>query len=231
MTHPPGTIAMQVLESARYHDFTFSLAGIMQQVPEGTDIVMVKGKNIVEGVNSLIRQMHGDWIMFLDDDHKFSPELVMRLLAHNVDVVAPVNVQRYPPFAPVLFADTRRLTWDDLDGSGGLVNAAPDGMPLTTGKAGMLIRKPVLDAIGDPWFLPTATDLYASSDLVFCQRVLDAGFLVHVDLDVVMGHISPAVWIPTRTVDGQWGVWCEVNDKRVFLMTDNRIFRFAGQDP
>src|SRR5262245_49717955 len=53
--------------------------------------------------NSLVDQMLGDWLLQLDTDHKFDPDMLARMLfqmdRHQVDVLTAVYVSKsYPHF-------------------------------------------------------------------------------------------------------------------------------------
>ena len=158
----------------------------------------------------MIRVMVGDWIWVMGDDHLFDPQLLNHLLARDLDVVVPLVAKRMPPFEPVAFSrlsDTgthsyKKHTYATLPRSG--VIEVP-----VVGTAGMLVRKHVLDKIGDPWFeaLMTGTK-WVGEDVRFCERIREAGFKIHLDLDVSMGHIGYfAVW--PRMIDGNWQVRIE----------------------
>ncbi len=64
----------------------------------------------------------------------------------------------------------------------------------------MLIRTEIFRALPYPWFEHGT----ASEDLIFCDRVYDAGLgPIYCDLGARMGHLSPAALWPTF-VDGKW---------------------------
>lgn len=84
--------------------------------------------------NDLVKRMKGDWLLQLDTDHLFEPDLLARLLLrmdkHGLDVVTGAYVYKEPPHAPVLYHHTEDGTimplgdWDrkadlfQIDGAG-----------------------------------------------------------------------------------------------------------------
>ena len=97
--------------------------------------------------------MRGDWLWIMGDDHLFDPDILNRLLARELDVVVPLVAKRMPPFEPVIFSRLvdaeghvyKKYRYEQLPTSGLLE------VPVA-GTAGMLVRRPVLNAVGDPWF-------------------------------------------------------------------------------
>lgn len=106
-----------------------------------------------------------DWLWFMDDDHAFSPDLLNRLLRHDLPLVVPVCLTRVPPFKPVTFVE--RLPDQEFQYlPAHLPNYEDDGVIelAAGGCAGMLIRREVLEAIEPPWFEYKDR----SEDIIFC---------------------------------------------------------------
>lgn len=57
--------------------------------------------------NSLVQQVEGDWLLLLDTDHSFEPDLAARILrlatTHNLDVVTALYRHKAPPGPPVIY--------------------------------------------------------------------------------------------------------------------------------
>lgn len=57
--------------------------------------------------NSLVSRFVGDWLIQLDTDHNFAPDLVEKLVItaneHNVDVLTACYVMKNPPHVPVIY--------------------------------------------------------------------------------------------------------------------------------
>ena len=201
--HPPGTICIISGELTRYWQFTASL--FRMRAPTGSARAWARSCNIAENLNECIRAMRGEWAWFIGDDHDWPADIIPRLLDHNVDVVSPVVLKRKSPFTPVVYRrESRpgffeRIDLDELPTSG-LIEVEAASV------AGMLVRKSVLAAVGDPWFRAGQIDPQKTGeDLDFCKRVRAAGFAIHVDCDMTMDHLTP-VAIRPRVINGRWMV-------------------------
>jgi hypothetical protein len=142
--------------------------------------------------NTIIRNMAGEWVWIIGDDHVFDPDILMRLLSHEVDVVVPLCFTRRPPYVPVVYSGQNEqghyIVNHDLPEHGLVeIHAA--------GSAGMLVRKHVLDALEDPWFRPSPDAQGMNEDLYFCEKVREAGFSIFCDVDTPLGHIAVPVII------------------------------------
>lgn len=216
---PPGAIGLSTGYASRYVAFDDCLTKLRQ--PPGTVIKREVGVNFEHNWNQMIRGLpdHAEWFWILGDDHTFPPDLLLKLLDRNVDVVVPLCLHRASPFMPVIRGqreeprDFVRVDWKPLEGRTGLIDLADvptevDGAPITklvTGNAGMLIRRSVFERVPAPWFEVGAVHReLRSSDLHFCRKLHDAGVKLYLDCDNPMGHIlDMAVW-PGRKDDGTW---------------------------
>lgn len=209
MQHPPGTIVVISGDLSRYSSFAMSFCAV--EKPMGSSSSWITSADIVDNLNTSVQHMTGEWIWILGDDHVFAPETLMRLLAHNLPAVFPVCCHRKPPFAPIIFreqtADGQYQYWPpaELPETGLLQVAGGSG-------AGFLVRKYVLDAIGDPWFQAGGiTGRRLEEDTYFQQRIRQTGFPIHCDLDTWIGHIGPgAIW-PRQTSDEGWSAWVDMS--------------------
>jgi len=198
--YPPGTIGIITHELSRYSDFSISLLGLA--APQNTRVIWHKGVEIASGLNAIIRKMSGDWLWILGDDHTFKADLLLKLLSAQKDIIAPVCSSRTHPWHPVVYTQNEdrqflRQRWADIP------IEQVTTMFKGAGTAGMLIRKHVLDAVGDPWFEngKTASE-NLGEDLWFCRKAQDKGFEVHVDTRLGIGHITPATIWP-GLIDGK----------------------------
>jgi hypothetical protein len=219
--HPAGTVAIPAGDLARYHEFSFSLAKLRK--PNGTQLSMRVGLSVARNLNNIVREMTGDWLWIMGDDHVFDENLLLKLLEHDVDVVMPVCFKRHPPFTLVLYQQSRRNDLGVIEYEPMRPNALPhEGLfPIhAAGNAGMLSSLHVLDKIGDPWF--TTTDDNPNEDLEFCRRIRDAGFTIQVDPELWLGHVGRfQVW-PAKK-DGEWAMQFMFDD-------DHRITFKDGED-
>lgn len=60
--------------------------------------------------NHLVFNMRGDWMLMLDTDQTFEPDLLTRLKwvldKNNIDVLTGLYFKKYPPYDPVIYTDT-----------------------------------------------------------------------------------------------------------------------------
>lgn len=199
-----GMVSVTADAVGRYTSFTASLAGL--QVPAGSSFNFVVGSQVDEARNIAVRRLLEDpaveWLWFIDDDHTFDADILLRLLAHDVDIAVPYVLKKRPPFSSVLYA-----------GIGDDGQFIPAQVPVeeqlvevyAAGTAGMLIKRHVFEALADPWFEFMRVDggNIIGEDLLFCAKAQDAGFGVFCDTSVRMGHITPMAVLPVVR-DGQW---------------------------
>ena len=174
---------------SRYTDFMTSLIGVMGNVTPGSGLSVAKGVDVPGNCNALCRHMLSGnyaylWVM--GDDHVMEPDILMRLLEHDADVIVPHCLKRYPPWPAVVYSHQNE--------DGDYVKAQlPEEGPVeihAAGSAGMLIRRNVIEAIADPWFAPGPGAAGLNEDLKFCRKVREAGFTILCDPEVLLGHIA-----------------------------------------
>lgn len=170
---------------------------------------MAPGSDRSVGRNTLVRrslERGSEWILFLDDDQTFSPDLLTSMLAVEQPVVAALYMQRMSPFFPIAFASKD----DDVE-FGSRVRSTSEGSywPLdlrnhgprelvqvrAAGTGGMLIRSEVFRELGMNinWFVHTTR---MSEDIFFCDLLWEAGIPLYVHTGCTMGHLAPAVVHP-----------------------------------
>ena len=218
LQHPPGTICVASGDLSRYPAFFMSLAST--QHPNGTTMQWHTGNGIAMNRNALIREMQGEWIWMIDDDHVWDGHLLMHLLDRNVDIVAPLYTMRYHPFTPSSFDEPLAtgqypaFSWETLSAHTGLFEVA------ATGAAGLLIRKRVIKAMSDPWFeVGKVVSDQLWEDAWFCAKARKAGFRVYTDLDVQLGHITQmTLWPAYKGVDIDIGANMRINMPHKYLV-------------
>lgn len=219
---PAGTVGLCCHETARYTRFWNSFMAL--QMPP-VKIIVKLGVDIAKMRNEIIRDMEGDWVFFMDDDHTFAPDLLQKLLARNVDVIQPLCLKRYAPFGPVhmgLQVPDSEAHWQFA-----LTKDDPKTIkPVTiVGAAGMLVKKKVLKAVGDPWFeIGKIEKDGLGEDIAFCRKVNAKGFQIYTDLENIMGHINIGVVTPTRDPDGTWWTEVEFGNQKIKMPTAEAKF-------
>ena len=204
--YPEGTIIVAAAIHPRYYEFTLSLDGLA--APAGTKLHIERSCDITQNFNNGVKKMVGDWAWFLGDDHSFSPNLLMRFLQHDVDVVVPITPCKVPPWSPCVMhggedgwhEEMPLYRWSELSGPGLL--ALPKGDFI--GQAGMLVKKRVLDKIGYPWFKAGQIDPgRLQEDMTFCKEIQDLGYTIWVDQEVIFDHHAP-IAVTARKHAGKW---------------------------
>ena len=220
--HPPGTIGIYSDHIARFVDFSVSIRAL--EVPEGSVFSWSRGVYLAYNTNQFIRELDGDWLFLMDDDHRFEPDILMKLLDHKLDVVVALTSKKFPPYQPVLYEEQEvvrgngHLTMGsagkvplDLDGLSGLVEVTACGKP------GMLIRKHVLDAMSDPWCEYKDSE-QGAEDFDLCNKIRAAGFKIFADLELPLAHMAAYAVTKVRDPNGKWGSMLSLgSDSGVFL--------------
>lgn len=193
-------------ELARYSHF--SVAMLHLQVPDNSKLAWDPGANITGQCNNLIKhaiKTEADWLWIIGDDHVFHPDIIEKLLAHEVDVVVPNCLQKSAPFNPVVYKGLNK------DGHHAVqLELPPEGLHevYAAGSAGMLIRRHVWEAIEEPWF--TTSGGHQNEDLEFCRFVREAGFQIWCDVDTPLAHIGTMVVWPHHMEEHGWGAMLDL---------------------
>lgn len=188
-----GTVGIVADMTGRYTLFTQALTSL--RVPVNTAIDYRIGADRGRSRNSLVEaslERGSEWMLFLDDDHAFSPELLTTLLSRDAPVVASLYLQRTDPFLPIAYTakDENGDYWP-LD----LSKCEQHGtVPVYgAGTGGMLIHSEVFHQIPGPWFVHTTKQ---SEDLYFCDLLAEHDIPIVVDLDARLGHITAMNIVP-----------------------------------
>ena len=200
-----GLIGIIASDTARFSEFGSCLSRL--QAPEGWAIEWIIGSNWRDARNNLVElTLEHDYshLWFMDDDHSFGDDILLRLLAHDVALVNPICLARTWPFIPCVYP--KKLAEGEhvylpLDFEG----AEPEGLIeiAAGGCAGMLIRRDVLQAVSA---LPGRPFEYGdlSEDITFCEKAKACGFTLYADLGVTLGHITTAVIQPSYDPENDW---------------------------
>lgn len=203
-----GIVGVLANDSARFSLFTACIDRL--QMPAGWRKEFLIGGDWCGARNTLVKMTldsDAEWLWYMDDDHAFPSDMLVQLLRHDLPLVVPVCLTRAAPFSPVTF--TQRI--EDPESPRYLPIYLPeqpdDGLVelVAGGSAGMLIHRSVLEALEPPWFEYG----FASEDLMFCDKAKDAGFAIHCDLSVRLGHLTTAAVWPA-VYDGEWCVGLDV---------------------
>jgi hypothetical protein len=128
-------------------------------------------------------------LLFADDDMLISPpNIIGRLLARDKDIIAPLFFRSSGNFDPLVF---------DIDDKGEphpILDYPHNELFQVTGGVGtgvMLIKREVLEAIGEPYFFYPENST-RSADLHFCMRAIKKGFQVWCDTSLIVKQMGMA---------------------------------------
>ena len=177
-------------------DFTLSLVGLVALTRDYVREVTFRKRQVTHrSRNWLVRHMRSlpdpkiTHILWLDDDHVFPADTLIRLLAHDKDIVGCMHRQRRPPYrfvGALLDSTVNPCT------TGGLHRAAMLGGGL------LLVKRHVYETLESPWYRETSDPARAgtdsndpdnvdgdiSEDVYFCRTAQKAGFELWCDLDL-----------------------------------------------
>lgn len=189
-----GHVGIIANDAGRYTMFPVCLSQLHH--PPNTGILWRLTSDRIVGRNGVVKvalEEGSEWVLFLDDDHAFPPDILHRLLAHDRPIVGALYLQRQTPFGPIAYdrkdenGDYHQVDLRTIDPDGGLLEVA------ACGTGGMLIRSEVFHAIleaspGEPVFEHGR----ASEDMIFCDKARELGFPIYIDPSARMGHLSMA---------------------------------------
>jgi hypothetical protein len=209
--YEPGVVVLPCHDQARYHQFTHDMQVL--DVPDGTIVSYQRSASVVQNLNEAVKEMlagEAAWAWFIADDHAIPRDIVLNLLALDLDITVPLVCRRGPPYSLVVFDEERGedeygrtmyhvLQYDDLPEDGGVIEV------VAAGSAGMLVKREVFEAMGDyPWF-SNSDGFTCNEDVEFCKRARALGYQIYCDTDSRLGHIgNVALWPGHR--EGRWGI-------------------------
>lgn len=146
-----------------------------------------------------------DYVLFLDSDMVFTPDLLRRLLKANKDIVSGLAFMRKPPYSPCLYSKLRlgdagereEEFLEDLNA--GLVQIEACGLACCLIKVEVLkeMRK-----LNSSLFWP----YYGyGEDLTFCIKARKAKFEIWADTSVKVGHLGSTI-----IMEDVYNAWHEV---------------------
>ena len=212
-----GTVGVVSGELSRYSIFAQALIALLSYSGDLiTHFQWLMHSNVTKNCNELAKNMQGDWLWLIGDDHVFRADLLEQLVAHDVDVIVPLCLQRSSPYPHVVY-EGEDLEADE-EGTHVLHTSLPEaGLTeiYAAGQAGMLIKRHVLEAIGEPYF---ETFGKQNEDLEFCRKIRAAGFTIHCDTSALLGHIGQVIVWPHHSEDYGWGIRMNTGaDQNIFL--------------
>lgn len=137
-----------------------------------------------------------DWLLYLDTDVECqdAEDVLIKLLAHNEDVVTGVYYGGMFPYRPVIFnfvEDGKLYLYGDTPDEPFYVDATGGGFLLVSKKVLDAFDEKTINELGQPWdFMFEGNTLKYREDLAFCWRLKQLGFKVLADPTIKLNHIK-----------------------------------------
>ena len=205
MSEAKVLIAIPTAEMGRRADF-YDYVNAMQK-PVGTMLTTAHGQSPAKSRNLMANMALENGcthVLFLDDDVYPPPDMLMRLLAHDKDIVGALYVLRNYPHLPIMFdhayPDGRcryKFLTDKVQGLVPVVN---------TGLGCVLIKTEVFKKMEQPWITLGAYEKDNwCDDIHFFNKCREEGFELFVDTDISCGHCITAIIMPIKNpTDNKW---------------------------
>lgn len=138
-----------------------------------------------------------DYLFSVDSDIAFAPDTLMKLLAHDKDLVSGLYIQRKPGehilevYRPNEHGGVTNIHYADIRGRG-LVEITGCGFGC------VLVKAEVIKAIGYPQFkYHSAIDHRhtISEDVYFCRRARESGYRLYADTSILCKHIGSTAFV------------------------------------
>ena len=187
-------------------------------LPEGSIRIRAKSGSVPQNLNALVDEAikyECTHLFIVEDDSMFAPDVVMRLLSHDKDVVTGLCLQRNPPFRPYIydgFDEKTGMIWRALhDDDKGLIKVTATGM------GGILIKMSVIAKLERPFFYSTYIgEKEWGQDILFAASLHKAGVEIYCDLDATIWHATHCS-LGTEYVDGKWWTLVRIGNFNIRL--------------
>lgn len=209
-----GVPTQEVARRADFYDYFNTL-----EKPEGTMITGAHGQSPARNRNMIISQaleQNCTHVFFLDDDVAFQSDLLMRLLAHNKDIVSGYYLMRNYPHMPILFDiaqnDGKCRHYFPPDEQNGLIEAVAFGLGACLIKIDVF-KAMIEESKDKTWIrLGELEKDHWCDDIGFFNRARAYGFKLYCDLNARVGHMAHCTIWPSYK-DGRWMVEYDTNSQ------------------
>ena len=171
-----------------YSHFSYSLSNLVKlttQMGIETHLFFDASTILINQRESLIKQaieVGSEWVLWLDSDMMFPPSVLMRLLAHNEDLVGCNYMKRSYPFKTVAFTDTSDWeNWIPIQYSNELVEAEAVGMGCVLMKTALFkeLQKPYFEYTYQP-----KTEDWGGEDFTLFKKFNKLGHALKIDMNL-----------------------------------------------
>jgi len=156
--------------------------------------IIIGSRQIHFARNALVRAglaQGADYICFLDADMMFPADTVHQLYYASKDIVGVIYPGRIKPHPPNVFFWDKDKTRVEQVGADWLIPKSPLAEVDAVGTGVMLIRKRVFEGLEKPYFYYEEN---RSEDIMFCEKARRAGFKIHINTKLKVGHIGDEVF-------------------------------------
>jgi hypothetical protein len=206
-----GSIGVPCSDTGRYTAFSDSLANLERPPDTAVRFAISSWRHRARAqLADWMLAAGEDWMLFLDDDHAFAPDLLTRLLSHEKDIVAALCLNRAEPYGPFCFKDVPIFgAYQPID----LREHGPDELVrvAAVGTGAMLIRRHVFEGIPREYWFPV--EEHSGEDMMFCQAAREYNFEIYCDLGTRLGHMTTTVVWPATKPSGEWAVGWVISDE------------------
>lgn len=159
-----------------------------------------------------------DYIMFIDSDMVFEPDIIDRLMAHDKDIVSAMAFKRKAPFQPCFYSKCRYdIENHDFEIQSPVEWTENELLEIEgVGMACCLIKTKVLKETPKPWFFPFEE---FGEDLSFCIRARSQGFKIFLDTSIQVGHLG-TFEVNYKHFKNEYDLWQKTNkglDKTLYI--------------
>lgn len=143
------------------------------------------------GRNQLVEEMEGDWLLQVDTDHVWAPDMLIRLLnlqkRFDAPVISAIYQYKHPPHGPVAAFWTGDKTLTPLAEWDRTADIIPVG---AVGGGALLVKKEVFKRIKSELNeMPFQITEGLSEDYSFCRRCRKLGIPIHLAPQVETHHL------------------------------------------
>lgn len=189
------------MEVATAFDLVAMCAYTIKTTKHDIDLFTSAGTLIFDQRNNLVKtalEVKADYLLFVDADMRFPKDTLLKLMAHDKDIIGVNATTRSEPVKPtaknIHINEDGSVDWMPIysNAMSGIEKA--DGI----GCGVMLIKRKVIEGMEEPYFyfeqLPGNKLL--GEDIYFCVKAKDAGFETWVDHDLSkqIKHIGQYVY-------------------------------------
>lgn len=139
--------------------------------------------------------MGADYILWLDSDVTFDPEILADLMALDKDFATGLYFRRRPPFSPTIFSEVR---YGETAEEYKAVNY--DDYPLDSlfeidacGFGAVLMKTQVMRDVLDRYHMGFTPMRGFGEDISFCIRAKQCGYKLWCDSRIKLGHVTRSV--------------------------------------